>query len=105
MAEITLDQLTAAIDGMEIVVDIMGARVPGMWTGAKVRYPESLASAILARIESQPGQPHTCPATLALTAWGDDEETAIMARIARLDLDDPDAARRIVEWARKRLED
>jgi hypothetical protein len=50
MPEVTREQLTAALDGMEIVVDIINAQIPGQWVGATVRYPESLASAILARI-------------------------------------------------------
>jgi hypothetical protein len=54
LPEITPEQLTAALDGMEITVDVLNSPVPGQWVGATVRYPESLASAILARI-AEPG--------------------------------------------------
>jgi hypothetical protein len=113
MAEITCEQLTGALCGMEIVVDIIGGRVPGEWTGAKPRYPESLAQAILARIAAPPGDdndrariaeinecarigprcdriggPCTCPdpAEFPPTHIGADPELAAIARIlAELD--------------------
>lgn len=56
MAEITREQLAEALDGMEIVVDIINAPILGQWMDAKPRYPGKLASEILARIAEQDGR-------------------------------------------------
>lgn len=62
MADITPEQLTKAVDGMEIVVDLLKPSVPGEWVGATIRYPGSFASAIFARVADRPlDEPERCP--------------------------------------------
>lgn len=59
--DVTPEKLAKAVDGVEVVVDLTGgAVVPGTWTGAKIRYPGSFATAVFARLGVAPHPPYCC---------------------------------------------
>lgn len=96
LTDVIREKLAATLGGMAVALRPENeiARHGELVTGT-LAYPAEIADALLDTIT---------PAALAAPET-EDEEVAIMARIARLDLEDPAAARRIVEWASKRWGD